>query len=99
MATASRESGAVKKVLLVVFVLYILSNHAVRFAAAGSSSHAVDGLARFTSIIAPSTVASLNGFRLRTGDAISRTGYACPLFLEKYCQPTAQGVRVVLGLH
>jgi hypothetical protein len=93
------EPLSTKKILLSIFILYIACNHIVRFAAAHPADSTKASPFDFTAGMGSTAIASVNGFRLRTGDIVSSVCRASPRSAEGQCLAITHGVKVVLGLH
>ena len=93
MGTEAAEARQIRKNILMIFVLWVVANHSVKFFAprVGNSDS-------WLSFAAGSSLRSLDEFRRATGDVIGGAQKICPDGVAEYCRTGMGFVREVLGV-
>src|SRR5262245_17254336 len=94
----AQSSGQTKKLLVLIFLLWVIANHCVRIfsgpAAQGSAANPTGAFPTSGS----QAFASANNFRIALGKRVKNVDSYCPQPIGGFCGMTMEGVVMILGL-
>jgi hypothetical protein len=92
--TGNDGRQSARRTIVLLFLLYVASNHIVWALSGGaSSSNSLDAGA-----VGENILSSLDDFRVATGELIIDFGRICPRSISSTCESTAEMTATVLGL-
>ena len=104
--TSYDEGYSIRRVLMWIFLFWILSNHVVRgisasalLSSGGQSASQIVGTPDFIPNIQRIMLVPWNRFRLHLGSTFISYGNYCPESARVGCIKTVEVLNVVLGLH